>query len=91
MLQHFLGCIEKYELEFVLEIQWLRQDPEKLWLQEAHTQPALNDEFIQNPVDLYLSDLRVLFLDGICENLQKGADGDWDLTNREIQDVANLY
>ena len=43
VLQHLLSCEEGDILVAVSKVEWLRQDPEELWLLEGHTQPFVNN------------------------------------------------
>jgi hypothetical protein len=43
VLQHLLSCEEEDIFVAVRKVEWLRQDPEELWLLEGHTQPFVDN------------------------------------------------
>ena len=90
MLQHLLSRVKELCFELIAEIQWFRKYPEEFRLLEAHRQPFFNDKFVQNLVDILLRHFWVSLEDRVIQDFDERADGDGDLANGKVKDVADL-
>ena len=81
MLQHLLSCVEEYELESIAEVEGLGKNSEEFGLLEGDREPFFNNELVEDLVDVQIRHLRVLLLNGVCEELGERSDRDGDLTH----------